>query len=103
MSTRIIRNHFRIYDMLNDLFHFLRVFWQEGVNPIREQIIQAMGINDIHDMYLLSHAITHLEKNNYIQININDNGNEVLLQGEKLFPEHYSYLGYCLEIPIIEL
>jgi len=40
--------------MVNDLFHFLNAFWQEGVNPTREQIIQVMGITDIHDLYSLS-------------------------------------------------
>lgn len=103
MSARIIRNHFRIHNMVNDLFRFLNAFWQEGVNPTHEQIIQVMGITDIHDLYSLSHAITHLKSNNYIQIFINDNGNEVILQGENPFPEHYTYLHYCLEILIIEL
>lgn len=62
-----------------------------------------MGINNIHDMHSISHVVTHLDKNNYIQIIINDNGNEVIFQGENTFPEHYTYLRYCLEIPIIEL
>ncbi len=103
MSARIIRNHFLIYNIVNDFHHFLSTFWEEEVNPTREQIRQAMGINDIHDLHSISHALTHLEKNNYIQININNNRNEVMLQGENPFPEHYSYLRYCLEIPLIEL
>lgn len=89
--------------MVNDFHYFLSTFWEEEVNPTSEQIRQAMGINDTHDMHSISHALTHLEKNNYIQIIINDNGNKVILQGENTFPEHYRYLHYCLEIPLIEL
>jgi len=88
---------------VNDFHQFLNIFWEEEVNPTREQTRQAMGINGTQNLYSISHALTHLEKNYYIQIIINDKGNEVILRGENPFPEHYSYLRYCLEIPLIEL
>ena len=103
MVSLFIRIHPQIYEILTDLIQFLNADWENGINPTQEQIRQEMGINEIHFLHSFFYAIKHLEFNNYIQLGINDDGDEIILPGDRPFPEHYSYIQYCLEIPIIEL
>ncbi|MFX1568097.1 MAG: hypothetical protein ACFFCV_06995 [Promethearchaeota archaeon] len=99
----IIRNHIKIYAIVINLPQFLEIFWEDQVNPNPDQIKTMMGANNFNDEHSFTHALIHLEWNNYIQINITDNRNKVILRGENPFPNNYPYLRYCLEIPPIEL
>lgn len=86
MVSIFIRNHLQIFEILTDLIHFLNANWEDRINPTREQIRQEIDINDIHLLHSLSNAIKHLEFNNYIQIGINDDGDEIILPGDRPFP-----------------
>ena len=77
----------------------LDVFRGIGVNPTLQEIEQIIVINNRDYPYSLNYAIKHLEINNYIQITLDENGQEIYLLGANIFPQLYNYEQYGNEIP----